>query len=400
MIKSLMAETHRSYFEVSPPAQEFSTTLENFVASSRVLSLRSSSSSSSSSSSFNENWEITPLEDSLPWDREDVGWYRRPRGPAVPSSTVFPEVFPSSIQSNPIFQLLVYLKPYLFRSPVGLLSQIPERLLQKLFCIECFTLIRKVIANYLPQMSDLLCSIKETQIAVSPNSIPLDVAYALIEFIEFADRLTCGFRELECFREARSALYKCLIYQGIGEGGHAVEIARVMLVASRSGASEFPDVPAQWPVIRSFMATSLLLQYGHLTEAEESFTILKTRAKFSAPATAALKILSDLKSSLLPPSEVLRQPLESHPIEPDAVLQDHLFTFDDSHIEQIVSLSSQGHTHLPAFQAMEFSAGLTWVPQPLQNPSPSFAAGSPYADIFLPLFGAPEEQKPANDLNF
>ena len=398
MIKSLWAETHKSYFEVSPAAQEFSTTLENFVASSRVLSL--SSSSSSSSSSFNENLESTPPENSFPWEREDIVWYRRPRGPAVPSSTVFPEVFSSSIQSNPIFQLLVHLKPYLFCSPVGLLSQIPKRLLQKLFCIECYTLIWKVITNYLPQMSDLLCSFKETQIAVSPNSVPLDVAYALIEFIEFADRLTCGFPELNCFGEARSTLFKCLIYQSIGDGGHAVEIARVMLIASRSGTSEFPDVPAQWPVVRSFMATSLLLQYGHLTEAEESLTILKTRAKFSAPATAALKILSDLKSSLLPPSGLPRQPPESHPVEPDPVLQDHLFTFDDSHIEQVVSLSSQGHTHLPAFQAMEFSAELTWVPQPLQNPSPTFAAGSPYADIFLPLFGAPEEHKPADDLNF
>jgi len=271
-------------------------------------------------------------------------------------------------------------------------------------------LVRKIISNFLPQVSDILLSIKEAQVAISPNSFPPEVAYPLIEFIEFADRLSRDFPELDNFRGARSALFKCLIYQGIGDETHAVEMARILLIASRSCASEFPDAPAQWPVIRCFVATSLLLQYGRFAEAEESFAVLKALAKFSVPAREALKILSDLKFSFLPASgqrssdqPILRQTSPQlttkstlpspqlpslGPPQPEDSDAKEPNDFDDSQIEQALSYSSQVYAHLPFPPAVGFSAEPTWVPHQQQ----SFSSALPFPDIYLP-----EERTSAGD---
>jgi len=193
------------------------------------------------------------------------------------------------------------MKPRLFQQTSG--SQdggISFPVQQKFFSLECYAFAHEVIGSYLPQLVTLVRSTDEAQATISPCSIPPQVAYPLVDFIDFLDDLSRDLPEIGELRGLTGTFYQCLVYQGVGDEAGAVETARKLLRAARSRLTDCHDIPTMRVILPSFFACACLLNYGYLSEAEENFDLLEWYAEGFTQAREALKILRTLHASLLP----------------------------------------------------------------------------------------------------
>jgi len=313
-------------------------------------------------------------------------------GPLKPFAELFPELSVHSIQFNAIFQIFVQLRCpgfYYFR------KKLPQRSMdgffRKAFAQEVLSFTKYVCYHFMPHLTEIFRKVNESHTVVFPNAIPPEVAYSLLEMIDFADEICSAFPEVEntpgVYLGLRVMFYRCLIYRSLGDEISAVDAVRKLLVSIKSYPGEFIDPPTQRTVIWAFVAVSCLLHYGHIKEAEENFPVIEEYAKHFSEAKDAIRILRALKSSLLLGYHSPKEPDLSGPVIPPLTAA---FAFIPRYTqpflaverspwrplttEQLGEVTIPPHFYGDAFEEPEepeeTAVGDYWVPDPTIGKSP------------------------------
>lgn len=254
----------------------------------------------------NPNAPITPANIVRPENQQPQHRSQRPpllsSGALAFSSGLFPEIATSQIQTNIVFLLFAQRHPHLF-SEVGFGPHVPRAIQQKMLCTQSFEFVRKVCFNYLPQMNEIFLRITVAHTEIPPNAIPPEVGYALIGFIDFFTDLSRRLPDLEQMHRLDVKVYKCVVYQAIGDETRAVMMARKLLEMTRTNIAEVQNITVTRIIIPAFVACACLLQYGHLSEAGDSFDLVDVYADCFLPAVQAITVLRGLRASFLPAGE-------------------------------------------------------------------------------------------------
>ena len=215
---------------------------------------------------------------------------------AAASTSFFPSILSSPIQANGVFQLFVKRNPEVFvQTQTAVQNHMDTGIQQKLFCVDCFAFCREIVLTYLPQFFDLGDCISDHHSVIPPNSIPPQVAYPLLGFLDFTVALSQGFPEIEQINSNGPDFLRCVISQAVGEEAIAVDSARQIISLARSRLSAPDTAPTLKVIIPVFIGCACLFNYGHILEAD---THLSTIVRFSPLyelARQAQTVLTSLK---------------------------------------------------------------------------------------------------------